>query len=977
MWIVALDKSGSMAEPFSATTPTARRLRTTNAETKWAAAIEVLMEDLAGQLPDLAVAVYVFDSQPTLVFSGRAADRATLAATLAKITAGGGTNIAAALDAVAAHKKAAPAAGLTTALLLTDGKSNRLEAAAAARRCHHESIRLALYLIDPTSDGELFTQDVVAPVEGTWTPVTSRRSLAEGVRSARDGFQEELARADQLILRSRAEAASVEKARRSSESVFFTATFPGRIQPDYDFPLDVYVHVERLREEVTKRIAAGNAKLGPSPRRSEAEASGPIPVGASIEITPRIARVACNPAQQIVTWFGELEQVSFRIHDAGPAGERSPRAGFIDVTTSGLLIAQIPVSITPDDETSAASVPYQWHHGQMFTRIFGSYAHEDRAVVLACQEAYRALGIQLFVDAQSILSGERWNDVIKKSIGDHQLFQLFWSKASSESENVANEWDLALALQSERGDGFIRPVYWSKPMPAPPRRLGGLHFGYLDLAKLDVRERAEVPTPARPPDAHALEASFPIMPVAPCPPGFLAALNRALARIVPLLENVIDGRYYPPPTFVVDAHTVTAVRAIAGEVTPEPASADFEALRDLLRSMAIAFHVGEWVPAAQRGPEQRRQLLAPDGGEVGVQYDHVNRVLEWIFGPPFDQVLTGKRPLPHQNLPVEQWPGNVLGATADLDSYLSLLTTTWVSLIDIALTRASDETGEVAFKALESNVRWLQHRYPNIPIELDKLWSPGGQPDIRACRMRLSDYRAAVAALSGAFLERLPLIRSAGQTLLPDIVGSYGVFLPGGDTTGQRRLEATLKERGWPKESALAGQPKVLVCADALAAAVKRMTDAGMGKDSSEDLSWRLATAVLAHEHFHAAAACALNSRGHAPLGSKVPQRWQEARRLNEALASWTERHLFRDDAEVLRHIDGHIDSGAYPVWPYAGARTVEQVFTEGGLPAVRRMIAFLRADPENAQRDFDLRSVTLESGDARDRSPRGDMSRA
>jgi hypothetical protein len=57
------------------------------------------------------------------------------------------------------------------------------------------------------------------------------------------------------------------------------------------------------------------------------------------------------------------------------------------------------------------------------------------------------------------------------------IFQLFWSKNSKRSKYVEQEWRHALEIKKDYG--FIRPVYWDKPMPEPPHELSNICFEYM------------------------------------------------------------------------------------------------------------------------------------------------------------------------------------------------------------------------------------------------------------------------------------------------------------------------------------------------------------------------------------------------------------------------------------------------------------------------------------------------------------------
>jgi hypothetical protein len=90
----------------------------------------------------------------------------------------------------------------------------------------------------------------------------------------------------------------------------------------------------------------------------------------------------------------------------------------------------------------------------------------------------------VLIDKESLYSGEPWQQALLRLIEEADLFQLFWSKASSRSNAVAAEWRHALSMQDRKDERFIRPLYWNRRMPQPPAQLAHLHFASLDLAAL-------------------------------------------------------------------------------------------------------------------------------------------------------------------------------------------------------------------------------------------------------------------------------------------------------------------------------------------------------------------------------------------------------------------------------------------------------------------------------------------------------------
>jgi hypothetical protein len=78
-------------------------------------------------------------------------------------------------------------------------------------------------------------------------------------------------------------------------------------------------------------------------------------------------------------------------------------------------------------------------------RIFACYAREDIEVVRMVQSLHRALPLsRLDYDIEILTAGDDWERSLDRAIRDADLFQLFWSPAAADSEQVEREWRLAL-----------------------------------------------------------------------------------------------------------------------------------------------------------------------------------------------------------------------------------------------------------------------------------------------------------------------------------------------------------------------------------------------------------------------------------------------------------------------------------------------------------------------------------------------------
>jgi hypothetical protein len=225
----------------------------------------------------------------------------------------------------------------------------------------------------------------------------------------------------------------------------------------------------------------------------------------------------------------------------------------------------------------------------MFERVFASYSHQDQDIVDTCARVYTALGIYVYVDHNLLRSGQNWRAILADHIERSDVFQLFWSKRSSESPEVRVEWEQALNLRGRKGEWFVRPVYWEEKLPEPPPELKALHFARLELeaATIDV-----APEPVAAAEGSLLPAA--IVPLAGATGRQLAELQSDLSGAVRFLESVTGLRYYPVPTLLVDDYVVRSVRKRT-VVEPRFNEERYERLKKLAsdaQEIAVRFHLG-------------------------------------------------------------------------------------------------------------------------------------------------------------------------------------------------------------------------------------------------------------------------------------------------------------------------------------------------------------------------------------------------
>jgi hypothetical protein len=925
VWVIMVDHSGSMGEGFRESgEQSSFRVRRTQQAVKLQAAVESVLIELPRLPARSDVTLCGFTSSAHVLHRGLASDQADFATALRGLIADGGTDIAAALDSartqVSAAKPPSPAPDLPEAsriLLITDGLSDREKARQAARNCARDGLTVDVILIDPTDEAQDLAAAVAGETNGRWEPVFGPEDLSRAAADARAAMEIEAQQTREAARAVEAEAGAVRAERAARDAVLFRASYPGALTADAWHPLFVHVHTERMEGELRARLGRLIPSLGPRPRQAEVPAGSEIAPGTELEIQPVIEHVRCRPPRIPVIWAEQLEEARFEIAYAGSAGSADACHGDVLVLASGLVIAKIPVSLQVTTGGAADEAARRTTTVRMIRQVFGSYAREDADIVGRLRAAYQALGILLFVDTHDINTGMPWKKFVRDQIGASDLFQLFWSQASAASAEVANEWQHALLVAAERPQetNFIRPVYWTKPLPHPPEPLAAINFWYFDPQSVGLQGAGPAGWAGEARwSARRADVRFPVITLREDPGGVTAyRVQDALSAIVPFLEEVTGLRYYPPATYLVDEAIVTGIRPAAepdargapAEETPgDELSAKQAALVNRLNRLLSVFH---------------------DHGNPRVvrQDQHVHEQAQRGFARNVRLYLTGGTP----RVGSEDFPAYARG-------YVNRL----LALVQQDLHIPNDR------------------RVPNEFSEPFELKHPGLRADIylrslaRPVRNHTPVDHRYLSELSQTCTEALRLVDTRpppqpAPAYLRLGVPAFGIFLyqDAGRDLGDQACYV-------PSDT-----PAVYVCAAAFERLACQLREGGMPEDAVPARAAAFLTATLVHEHMHAALATGLDPDGLAAATAGTGL-WAGARSLNEALAAWAQRHFFRDDPEMSGECSRYIAAGQYPAWPYRGADALEADFTTEGVSAIRQAVHMLRSSPEIAQREFDAR---------------------
>ncbi len=276
------------------------------------------------------------------------------------------------------------------------------------------------------------------------------------------------------------------------EDVRFTAFHPKEASVETWYTLLVYAHIEAAGATVQTDAEKFRAEMGNIPKQAPSAAPARLARGTEISIVPECEGVTFNPERISLRWAEDMHRAWFRFRAGkdlvGTAGNLRVTVYvgplIVAMIKSGMLFNEataVPAPPEISDNAAAASA-----HMYRRDQIFISYSHQDTPVVLACKNAYQALGFGVLIDIETLRSGQDWNRELRNMIDQADIFQLFWSERSASSMYCKEEWDYAVSKQRAniKPPDFIRPVFWEKPMPRPPETLGHLHFDFIPLPKM-------------------------------------------------------------------------------------------------------------------------------------------------------------------------------------------------------------------------------------------------------------------------------------------------------------------------------------------------------------------------------------------------------------------------------------------------------------------------------------------------------------
>ncbi|HEY0756531.1 MAG TPA: FHA domain-containing protein [Ktedonobacteraceae bacterium] len=264
----------------------------------------------------------------------------------------------------------------------------------------------------------------------------------------------------------------------TQQQLRFTAFYPRAVPVETWQTLLVYAHLE-ARLEAVRGDAQRWQELEADPSQF---ASPPVPLlneGTRITIVPVFQGVTFQPERINFTWTNDWHPAPVRFC-ASRQREGTLGTGEILIMAGPLVIAALRVSLrfaAPGEKLEAEQAEVSVAR---YKNIFTSYCPDDTCIAQAIRQTYEAIGDDSFLDIEALRSSQNWENILSRPIDSADVFQLFWSSKAAQSQCVYQE--CRYALQHYKYDGFIRPIYWQKPLEFAPPEFSHLHFTYYNIA---------------------------------------------------------------------------------------------------------------------------------------------------------------------------------------------------------------------------------------------------------------------------------------------------------------------------------------------------------------------------------------------------------------------------------------------------------------------------------------------------------------
>ncbi|HLZ58567.1 MAG TPA: FHA domain-containing protein [Ktedonosporobacter sp.] len=337
---------------------------------------------------------------------------------------------------------------------------------------HGDSIRLGRH--------QLIFQDFSSTTPAAGSP--TGRSLSGGLVSLKQpAGSEALANASGPLTTDTVKSASVYSAPTqilSPDQLRFTAFYPQEVAVGTWNSLLVYAHLAHLIEVVHQDAATFKSETAVHAHKTSEQSRPFLLQNTSVTVVPECKGISFNPKRITFKWLEDWHRVEFRFSTKKEWAGLNAN-GRISLFAGPLLVGTLRLALLLDEPHLILQEDIADITARLYRPVYASYSPQDVLIGLQSRAIYKALGSHASIIDDALRTDQQFSAEQKRMIEAAEVFQVFWSSHGAHSPLVAQE--LEYALQLNRGEGFIRPIYWEVPRVPPPEKLASVPFTYLPL----------------------------------------------------------------------------------------------------------------------------------------------------------------------------------------------------------------------------------------------------------------------------------------------------------------------------------------------------------------------------------------------------------------------------------------------------------------------------------------------------------------
>ncbi len=262
------------------------------------------------------------------------------------------------------------------------------------------------------------------------------------------------------------------RAKPELDAVHLGASAPTRAQPGDEFTARFSAYHPSFAKEAKKALEQPGAKTESNQFQTTWKQ------GEEVRVVLVGEHLTAKPSEQTFTWERMLNTVQFDVKvDAGLTERRRVLLRF-DVYIQETVVARVRLPLTIDSKPGFLEqllAPEQQFFAEPAPQTaYASYAIADKPAVMSRVDAIaQHAGISFFTECLSLAPSKKRQRALRKTIGEQELFMLFWSWAAAKSDAVKWEWTTALRrpgkarMEAQR----LKP---QDPEPVLPAELQGL-----------------------------------------------------------------------------------------------------------------------------------------------------------------------------------------------------------------------------------------------------------------------------------------------------------------------------------------------------------------------------------------------------------------------------------------------------------------------------------------------------------------------